>query len=410
LHFKITNDSGRAGGEYREQSPMQPYNTLRQIGHFMFTGVRIFGLILGVVFLIEPSQANAQQKLVRILVTSPYIEHISYQPIADVVAGTIIRDFKRIGGMEMLDREEAERIIRENGGDGWVATRQQASFIGNKMNADIVVYTTLQKNYDYFHYSISFYQVKTDMIQRSVNGTFINTESASSLSKLVSKETDKFKTFIPSPYELEDPGANIRVVTVDPDNLPREHQIENIPEGSEFGGLERVLSHFRVFPSDTEYYTLAQGTRVIRFNLTQEMDEELTHRYNTYNAYGDFALRHDLQAFFIENCSIRAVNVLVANNIPVFYNDDIITGYQSLGADNYCIFNTISNAYFDTANMSHRDRMVVMFIVPNVGRKGGVSREYLDAAISRFKDEWDETPVLHEITEGTLDLSTSPNQ
>ena len=101
------------------------------------------------------------------------------------------------------------------------------------------------------------------------------------------------------------------------------------------------------------------------------------------------------------------VNVLLANNIPVFYNDDLILGYTNLLSDGSCIFRTLSSKVFDTSEMSHRNRMVVMFIVPRPGRKGGVSKDYLEVAIGRYKDEWGETPTLVEVTEGFLDFKSN---
>ncbi|MFC1485687.1 hypothetical protein ACFL55_01510 [Candidatus Latescibacterota bacterium] len=372
----------------------------------MKTRIFYFLLILWVV----PWPARAQPRLVKMLVSSPYIEDNLYQPIADVVAGTIIREFKRAGGIEVLDREESERIIREDGGDGWVATRNQAAFIGQKMNADIVIYSSIRRNYNQFNYNIGFYQVSNNIIQRVLTGTFNTSDSPSIIGRVIRAEIEKLQRYVPLPSELVDPGSNLRMTLVDPDNLPSSNEIENFPEIAQFGPLERVLSYYRVFPGEQEYYRLAQGAQVMRFSLREELDEELTTRNNVYYMYGDFAIRHSLQAYFIKNCSTQALNVLIANNIPVFYNDDLILGYFNLMPDGFCIFKTISNNYFDTTEMSYHDRIVVMFIVPQPGRSGGVPREYLEDSLALFEDEWGETPTLFEITEGLLDLSSNPQE
>ena len=52
-------------------------------------------------------------------------------------------------------------------------------------------------------------------------------------------------------------------------------------------------------------------------------------------------------------------------------------------------------------------RMAVMFVVPKPGRKGGISREYLENAVGYFKDEWGKTPKLVEIKDGMFDIISS---
>ena len=71
-----------------------------------------------------------------------------------------------------------------------------------------------------------------------------------------------------------DPGAAIRMTTVDPDSLPRSHEIENFPESARYGTVELVLNYYRTFPGDEEYNQLAEGSLVMRFHLEEELDED----------------------------------------------------------------------------------------------------------------------------------------
>ena len=347
-----------------------------------------------------------QMNLVRILVASPAVDHELFQSVGDVVAGTLMRELLREGGIVLLDRDESERIIREGGGEGWVSNRTDAKAIGEAMDADVVIFSTIVRVNKIFKYTISFYQVKDDTVQRYLNGSFNITESPSGIGRIITGEAAKLMMYVPTPDELVDPGINLRVTMVDPHDLPSSHEIENIPRSTRFGSIEQVFSYYRVFPGDEQYMKLATGTAATRIHFEEEeLDQELRDRYNMYNAYGDFAIQYDMQAFFIENCSTGAINLLVANNIPVFYNDDIIIGYSGLAPDGYCIFKTLYNDYFESSNMTHRNRLVVMFMVPQPGRIGGVSKDYLETAVEEFKDEWDKKPKLDEIKEGIFDIT-----
>ena len=104
-----------------------------------------------------PGEAISQRRLVRVLVATPYIQNEAYQAVADVFAGSIIRELKRAGGMEIIPREEAEKYIKSRGGIGWVANRTQAFDLGMAINAEIVIYTTLKKKFQYIflYYCIS---------------------------------------------------------------------------------------------------------------------------------------------------------------------------------------------------------------------------------------------------------------
>ena len=67
------------------------------------------------------------------------------------------------------------------------------------------------------------------------------------------------------------------------------------------------------------------------------------------------------------------MNVLLANKIPVFYSDGILIGYTGLTPDGFCMFKNIENQYIETYDITHRQRVTVMFIVPKPGNRGGFS-------------------------------------
>lgn len=365
----------------------------------------IYGiLLLNITFILLLNEALCQQRLVKILVASPYIKEKIFSPIADVMAGSIIRELRRAGGMEIIDREMAEKYIKEQGGEGWIATRKQAVNVGKALGADIVIYSTLQKSYDIFLYRIALIEVDRELIQRILKGEFRSSESASEIGRLMRKDVSELKKYIPLPSELADPGMIIRDNTIDPDNLPKNHKIEDFPRATRYGVIEQIFTYYRVFPGELEFKKFESNATPMRFSFRDDMDEELNERYNLFRKYGDFAIRHSLQAFFIRDCSTMAVNVLLANNVPVFFADDIILEYHNLTLSGYSWFQTLSSRAFDTTEMSHRDRMIVMAIFPKPGRKKGVSKEYMASAIGRYKDEWDKTPTLVEIKEGMLDI------
>ena len=363
-------------------------------------------LLVFFTILLFPNTAVSQRRLVKILIASPHIQESLYQPIADVMAGSIIQELKRAGGVEIIDREKSEKYIIEQGGQGWVATREQAIDIGEAFDADIVIYSTLQKNYSTILYKIAFLEVESNIIQQILKGSFPTSNSPSEIGRLMRKEVEKIQRYIPLSSELEDPGMIIRETTIDPDNLPESHEIEDFPPYSRYGLVEQVFTYYRVFPGELEYKRFESSTSVMRLNFQTEMDEELTRLLNLYNVYGEFATRHNLQAYFIQDCSARAINVLLANNIPVFLADELFLGYYSLLSDGFSVFKTLSNRIFDTTELSHRDRMIVFIIVRNPGKKGGISRDYLESAISRYRDEWGETPTLIDVKDGIFDIGS----
>jgi hypothetical protein len=361
-------------------------------------------LTLALLMLLLPQGTESQQRLVKILVTTPFVKDKSHLILGDVVTGCIIRDLKLYGGLEIIDREKSEQYLRSKKEDIWVSDRYQAHDIGEALGADIVIFSQLIKTYDTIVYWIGFLEVKKDLLQRVLNGSFRISDSPTEIGHVIKKETDKLKLYIPLPSEIEDPGIAIREKTVDPDSLPKFHAIEGFPESGSYGILERVLTYYRVFPEEKEYRKIEQGSSVMRFSLRDDLDEELTQRLNSYYVLGDFAIRHNMQAFIIENCSTTAINVLIANNIPVIYTNDLIIEYQELLSDGYCMFKTLSNKVYDSTELTHRDRSFILIILPKPGRRGGIPKEYLDSAVGRYKNEWNETPKLVKITEGLLDI------
>ena len=105
--------------------------------------------------------------------------------------------------------------------------------------------------------------------------------------------------------------------------------------------------------------------------------------------------------------------MLIANKIPVIYSPNgeslgALIGYGGLRQDGYCYFFPYGNDPFESYDFTHRQRLSLMIILPKPGRKGGISRRNLEAAIEKYSDEWNKTPSLVEIKEGFLDIiSTS---
>jgi len=119
-----------------------------------------------------------------------------------------------------------------------------------------------------------------------------------------------------------------------------------------------------------------------------------------------------MQSYLVKDCSVRALNVFLANKIPVFWTDDgntinLLTGYSGLRGDGVSIFRTFTNDVFDSFYLTHRKLIAILVILPKPGRKGGVPREYLETAISRYHNDWGKTPELVELKEGFLDIISS---
>lgn len=355
-------------------------------------------------FMLMPSRADSQKRIVKILVTTPHIEHSEYRPLALVMGGTIIRELNRSGGMEVIESSEAERYLKEQGLDGWVYSRELALKAGEALGADIVIFSTLRKSYDDFLYTMAFLEVERDVIQRTLHGGFRVSVSAFEIGRLMKEETEKLIKYIPLPSELSDFGSVIRQETVDPEVLPTSAEIDDLPRIGRFGYIEQVFSYFRVFPGEDEYQQFEKQKLITRFQFRQDLDSDLTRIMNDFNIYGDFAIRHDLQAFFIKDCSTRAINVLLANKIPIFFSDGVLIGYEGLSPDGFCLYKTIDNQVLETFDLTHRKRMAVLFLVQKPGRKRGISKDFLEQAVGHYRDEWGKIPELVEVKDSMLDL------
>jgi len=141
-------------------------------------------------------------------------------------------------------------------------------------------------------------------------------------------------------------------------------------------------------------------------------DEDLVKTFTRMQMFGKFSVRYNLQAYLIKDCSTRAINVLLANKVPVFISlssqiISILSGYSGLRSDGECIFINNYKEGFEAFSITHRELMAVMIILPKPGKKGGISQEYLAASISRYRNDWDKTPSLVEISQGFLDIITS---
>jgi len=369
--------------------------------------------LAAIIFILStPDVSECKQRVVKILVTSPYIKEKEYRPIADVFAGSIIRELNRHGGLEIIKRELSEEYLKGKGLEEWVNNRVQAIEVGEALEADIVIYSSLGLTNDTFVYSMALIEVERDIIQRVLQGSFKSSDPPSYIGKIMKYEVAKLIMFIPTPSELADPGVIIRENTIDPDNLPKKAIIENYPPMARYGIMEQLFTLYRVFPGEIEYMKFDQQRNMTRLQFRSNMDEELTQLFKKFRVYADFALRHNLQAYFIQDCSIRAVNVLIANKIPVLYSPtgeslSVIVGYGALRPDGYSYFIPFGTEPFESYSFTHRQRVAIMIILPKSGRKGGISKKYLESAIERYRDEWNKTPKLVEVKEGVLDILSS---
>ncbi len=229
-------------------------------------------LMLICIFLAPQRSDCMPQKLVKILVTSPHIGNDVYRPVADVMAGCIIRELNRHGGLEIIDRKASEKYLRDKGLPEWVNSRDLAIEVGNALGADIVIYSSLGRNYNTFVYSIAFIEVERDIIQRILHGNFSETDTPAYIGRIIKLEMSKLINFIPLPSELNDPGAIVREETVNPDNLPREVIIENFPNMGMYGIIEQIMTYFRVFPGEVEFMKFQEQRTITRFDFRDDMD------------------------------------------------------------------------------------------------------------------------------------------
>jgi len=374
---------------------------------FSLAVVWLFVLALAI-----PCQAQKKQRIVKILVSTPHIGNKIYRPVSDVMAGSIIRELNRHGGIEIIDRELSEKHLRDQGLEEWINNRDLAIEVGSALGADIVMYSSLGKGGRFFNYSIAYIEVKRDIIQRVVHGFFNDSDTPADIGRIMKFEMSKFTNFIPAPSELDDPGSLIRDNTIDPYELPPVSLMENFPGIGMYGIMEQILTYYRIFPGEIEYIKLEQARQITRLEFREDMDQDLTKLFSKFRIYADFALRHNMQVFLIKDCSIRAVNLLLANKIPVIYSPDgtalsILMGYVNLRQDGYALFLPAGTDPFESYDFTHRRRVGMMIALPKPGRKGGITKQYIEDSIAIYKDEWDKTPRLVEIKEGYLDIITS---
>lgn len=354
-----------------------------------------------------------QQKLVRILVSTPQVSEQAYRAVGDVFAGCIIRELNRKGGLEIVDRAKSEEYLRKKKLNEGIDNRVIATEVGSVLGADIVIYSTLDRSSRNFVYSIAFFEVDRDVIQRIVNGSFSETASPEEIGRLVRDEMRRIVTYIPSPSELNNFGAVIRENTINPDEMPKSSNID-LPKADQFGALEQVLSYYRVFPGELEYMKLEQQQEITRIQMDadSDIDANLIKTFTKMQMFGEFALRYNMQSYLIKNCSLQALNVFLANKVPVFFTDDgsnigLLIGYSQYKSNGTSIFRTNYFDEFDSTYLIHRKLIAILVILPKPGKKGGISQDYLETAISRYHNDWGKTPSLVEIKEGFLDIISS---
>ncbi len=350
--------------------------------------------------------ARAQHILVKVLVTTPKMDQSSYRPLADVMAASLIREFRRTGGMEILDRAAADAYAADHGWEA-VDTRDRALEAAEALGADIVIFTTVTKEYDYLRYVMTFLEVERDLIQRRLRGEFRTFSSPLEIGRLMAAEEEKMVRYLPLPSELADPGSLVRQVTVDPDNVPAGFQIAGIPRADRFGPMEQVFSYFRIFPGENEFYTLEQQKTLTRLRSREDMDPETTELLNQYYLNGDFAIRHGLQAYVVTDVAIPTIALMVANGIPVTTPLGILTGYDGLTIDGDCIFKTIEDQYVDSYDLADRNLLAVFIMAPRPGRYKGISREYLDTVFAHHVNSAGKHPTLVEIKDSMFDIVRS---
>ena len=141
--------------------------------------------------------------------------------------------------------------------------------------------------------------------------------------------------------------------------------------------------------------------------ISEDLDRQITNVLNYFYVCGDFAIRHNLQAYLIKDCSVLAINLLLANKIPVFFTDGILIGYTSLSREGFCLFKTIEKQYIYSTDLTYRKRMAVMFMAPKPGRKRGITREYLENSVGFFHNEQGIAPTLIEIKDSMFDIGGS---
>jgi len=367
--------------------------------------ILISALLIGLVVL-PARESFAQRKMVRVLIATPAVEHDSFRAIADVMAGSLHRDFKRAGGMELIERGSGMKALADAGQSGMIDSRERAVLVGKALKADIVIFGTIVKSFDFFLYSIVLFETEREVIQRTMKGELRVSSSPQEIGRRMKVISDVLFKFVPMPSELEDYASNIREVTVNPEQLPTATEI-GIPERSMHGVLEQVMSYYRVFPGEEDFRHFQKQEKITRFIAREDLDDELTQVLNRFHMYGDFAIRHNLQAYLVKDCSVRTINVLLANNVPVFYMDGVLIGYQGMSNAGGCIFKTHDARYLESADLSFRKRVAIFIMLPKPGKRGGIARGSLDYLVSVFHNEAGNAPTLIEIKESMFDIISS---
>jgi len=362
-------------------------------------------VILSILFLATAvSPAHAQFDLVKVLITTTHMEHEHYRPVADVMTSSIARAFRRHGGMEIIDRAAADDMFREGVGTAGIVSRDQALEAGEALGADVVIFSTARKEYEFMVYTITFLEVKRDLIQRKIEGKYRATSSPQEIGMTMTREAERLMKYLPMPEELADPAVGFRDNTVNPDMIPASVEITELPPVDRYGAIEQIFSYYRVFPGENELYLLDRQERITRLKSRQSMDPGTSEQLNQFYIYGDFAIRHGLQAYVVKNCTVQGIALLIANGIPVHYQQSVLVGYQGLTPDGDALFKNAIGQWVDSFQFTHRSLTAVLFIVPKPGEYRGVAREYLENALSLYVNEVGERPELVEIKDSMFDI------
>lgn len=361
---------------------------------------QICAILLGIV-LISPHTALAQKAKTRVLVLGLKVESRSHIPYSQVIETRLIRDLLTSGKAVIVSHEEREAAFKSMGRKSHTCGEFDCAMkLGEKTNADYVIYGTLERRFIIFQFDLTIIKLPSGITEKNLKRKFQENSRPPEIAKEASVVSDAFLEVIPQ-YRSESPEkmfAQTFPQEAIVDSLPEKVLIALLTEYGKYGPPEVILHYHKIYPGLKDWENFMADDITKMFNYFKHMGNEVATSLSKLYAYGNFFNKFDMEAYAIKNCSVGALDMLLALEIPVLMvyrgNIRILTGYRGLPESETSYFYLDGGEILPTNELTGFELRWVLFAVNKPGRYRGHSRAKLEKAIGRFKDTWNDTPEL----------------
>lgn len=316
------------------------------------------------------------------------------------------RDFLASGKAEVISPEEREKALKSLSIHSHTCSEFDCAMkIGEITGADYVIYGILERMYKVFQFQVTIIQLPSGILEKSLKRKFSENSIPSDIAKEVSVVSDTFLDVIPLYHNDSPDRVSTRSLPgeVTVDSLLERVVIDQFPDIGEYGPAGAILNYNNIFPGAREWEKFSANDVTELLNFFKHLGDQTASSMSELYSYVNFFKKFDLDTYAIKNCSIGALDMLLAHEIPVLMvyrgNVRVLTGYSGLPENENSYYYLDGGEILPIGELGGMELRGTLFAVNKPGRFRGHSQEKLSKAIERFKDTWNDTPELINIEE-----------